>query len=166
MSCSSNRLRSVTSRRLTTIPPTAACVQQVGEQTLGVQQATVAVADAKLERLARAPSVRASSTASAGSNERPVLVGDVIQESAADEVRDLVSEDLREPRGSRTRTVVSDASTRITSLECWTSALRRTSLSVRSALSQRVHARGCSAPREPDHPDDHQPEHHDRGGSR
>ena len=73
--------------------------QQVGEQTLGVQQATVAVADTKLEHLRRRRGA-CEQSAERRLHERSVLVGDGIHESAADEVCNVVSEDLPN-RGAR-----------------------------------------------------------------
>ena len=148
-------------------PADRGVVQQVGEQTLGVQQATVAVANAKLERLGGSRRAR-KQPAERRLHERSVLFGDVIQESVG---RRSPQRRIRESAridGLTYSTVVSDASTRITSLECWTSALRRTSLSVRSALSRstRLALRGrLLGAGEPDHPHDHEPEQHDRGGT-
>ena len=74
--------------------------QQVGEQTLGVQQAAIAVTNPKLERVRRPRRAR-EQTEERRLNERLVLVGDVIQEPSADEVRDLVSENLAKRKGWR-----------------------------------------------------------------
>ena len=82
-------------------PADRGVLQQVGEQALGVQQATVAVANAKLERLRR-PWRAGKQTEERRLDERLVRVGDVVQEPSADEVRDLVSENLAKRKGSRT----------------------------------------------------------------
>ena len=67
--------------------------------------------------------------------QRPVLLGDVVEQSLGRRSPRRRIRGSREPRRSRTRRSCRGASTRITSVECCTSALRRASLSVRSTLS-------------------------------
>ncbi len=67
-------------------PADGGVVEQVGDQALGVQQATVAVADAKLERL-RGLRREREQHRERRLEERPILFGHVAEQSLADEVR-------------------------------------------------------------------------------
>ncbi len=78
-------------------PANRGVLQQVGEQTLGVQQATIAVTNTKLERLRGLRRAR-QQRAERRLDQRSVLFGDVVQESSADEVRGFVSENLANRR--------------------------------------------------------------------
>ena len=88
------------------MPPTAALVQQVGDQAFGVQQAAIAVADAKLERLRGLRGER-EQHCERRLEERLILFRHIAQEPLADEVRAPRSPRIWRIEGLAYSTVVS-----------------------------------------------------------
>ena len=98
------------------MPRDGGVVHQVGDDAFGLEHATIAVANAELERLRGLRCAREQHR-KRRPKQRPIRFGDVVEKRSAGEVRGLVSEHVAN-RGARVLTVVSGVITRITSVEC------------------------------------------------